>query len=341
MKRIRIPMTMAAVVFAVAFSFANTRAQSEVAQAFDLESGWNAAFLEVQPMDRRPATVFDPPSEDNPDSQGGLENLESAWTWLSKETTAEFIQDPSEELYGQPGWLAHFAPGTAGFLTNLHAVLGNQAYLLKMSDAETWEVTGPPAMRKIRWVADSFNLVGFHLDPQNPPTFAAFFAPSAAHAGQAVYRLNNETGKWEFVQDPASAVMRSGEAYWVYCNGSSTYQGPLKLDLPVSSGLHYGAGLTRQTITLTNLSSVTRTVTLALSGTVVLYYREYDPQEGYFTWRPLGQMPPIAVQPESARNVWLEVRREQMAVGLSDGLLQIADDRGIRIRAPVSAERVQ
>ena len=196
-------------------------------------------------------------------------------------------------------------------------------------------------MRKLRWLADSFNMAGFHLRPDSPPTFAAFFAPSAAHVGQAVYRLNNASGKWEFLQNQATATMRSGEPYWVYCGGSSTYQGPLKVDLPMSDGLHYGSSLTRQTITLTNLSSVTRTVTLALSGAVGLYYREYDPQEGYFTWRPLGQMSPIALQPESSQNVWLEVRREQMAVGLSEGLLEVTDDKGIRIRAPVSAERIQ
>lgn len=337
MKRIRIPMTMAAVVFAIAFTFAKAHAQSQVTQTFTLKPGWNAVFLEVQPDPRDPATVF-----------AGLDQLDSVWTWLSRESTAEFIQDPSEGLYGQPGWHAYFKVDETDFrskLTNLYAVLGNQAYLFKVKSGApaelTWQITGVPSMRKIRWLADSFNMVGFHLRPDSPPIFAAFFAPSAAHNGQAVYRLNNQNGKWEFVQNPAAANLKSGEAYWVYCDGSSTFQGPLRVDLPMSDGLHYGSSLTRQTVTLTNLSSVVRTVNFALSGEVVLYYREWDVTTGYFTWKPLNQMPAVALQPESSQNVWLEVRREKMAVGLSEGLLEVTDDRGIRIQVPVSAERIQ
>jgi hypothetical protein len=210
-----------------------------------------------------------------------------------------------------------------------------------MSAEETLQVSGAPAMRKIRWLADSFNMVGFHVDPDNPPTAAAFFAPSPAHEGQALYRLNNQSGEWEFVQNHTTAVLQSGEAYWIYCEGSSTYPGPLGVDLPMSNGLHFGATQNIGTVTLTNFSAVTRTVTFTQSGNVVLYYREWDVTEGYFTWKPLDQMSAMAIQPESSRNVWLEVRREQMATGLSESVLEIGDDKGVRIRVPVSAEKIQ
>jgi hypothetical protein len=330
MKWIKLSTAVAAGVFAIVFTFAKAQAQSEVIQNFELKPGWNAVFLEVQPAPRDPATVF-----------AGLTGLESVWTWLSKATTVEFIQDPSEALYGQPGWHAYFPSGGTPFLTNLYAVLGNQAYLIKMSAAASWQVTGTPAMRKIKWMPDSFNMVGFHIDPNAPPTFAAFFAPSQAHAGQAMYRLNNQSGKWEFVQDPASAAMGSGEAYWIYGEGISTYQGPLTADLPMSDGLHFGETLTRQTVTLTNRAYGTRTVSLTLSGHVVLEYREWNQTSGYFIWQTLQQMPPITLQPESSRNVWLRVRRDDMAVGLSESVLEITDDKGIRIRVPVSAEKIQ
>jgi hypothetical protein len=135
--------------------------------------------------------------------------------------------------------------------------------------------------------------------------------------------------------------LQSGEAYWIYCEGSSTYPGPLGVDLPMSNGLHFGATQNIGTVTLTNFSAVTRTVTFTQSGNVVLYYREWDVTEGYFTWKPLDQMSAMAIQPESSRNVWLEVRREQMATGLSESVLEIGDDKGVRIRVPVSAEKIQ
>jgi hypothetical protein len=338
MKRMKIPGAIAAAVLVLSLTCTTARAAGEVTQTFTLKPGWNAVFLEVKLDPRDPAAVF-----------ANLEHLESVWTWLSRESTAQFIQDPSEGLYGQPGWHAYFKVAESDFrskLTNLYAVLGNQAYLLKVKDTApadgfTWDITGAPAVRKIRWLADSFNLVGFHLDPANPSSFAAFFAPAPAHAGQAMYRLNSQSGKWEFVQNAAAANLKSGEAYWVYCEGSSTYPGPLGVNLPMSVGLLSGARLTRHTVTLTNLSPVTRTVNFALSGDVVLYYREWDVMTGYFTWMPLNEMPAIALQPESSRNVWLEVRRELMDPGLSESLLEIADDKGIRTRVPVSAEKIQ
>ena len=338
MKRINISMSVAAlaVSLAVTWTFAQAQSAGEVTQTFNLKPGWNAVYLEVQPEPRDPATVF-----------GGLTDMESAWTWLSRESAAEFIQNPSEGLWGQPGWNAYFnQTDFRSKLTNLYAVLGNQAYLIKMKNTApaggtSWQVTGAPSMRKTRWLTDSFNMVGFHLDPNNSPTIAAYFAPSSAQAGQAVYRLNNLSGKWEFVQNPSATPLQSGAAYWVYSEGSSTYQGPLGVDLPMSDGLLFGDGLTRLTVTLSNLSAVTRTVTFTPSGNVVLYYREWDVTEGYFTWKPLGQMPAVAIQPESSRNVWLEVHREQMVAGLSKSVLEIADDKGGRIRVPVIAEKIQ
>jgi len=323
-------------ILALTVLLVTVRAQAQVTQTFTLKPGWNAVFLEIQPEPRDPASVF-----------AGLPQLDSVWTWLSRESTAEFIQNPDEGLWGEPGWHAYFTSEKESFLTNLFAVLGNQSYLVKMkasAPAETpWIVGGNPSVRKIRWLPKSFNLVGFHLAPDNPPTFQTFFAPSSAHTGtgQAMYRFSNQSGKWESVENPATAKLAAGEAYWVYCEGSSTYQGPLRVDLPMSDGLNYGASLTRLTVTLNNISEVGRTVGLSLAGGVVLYYREYDPTAGYFTWHPLGQMSPIALDPGHSQNVWLEVRRNQMTTGVSQSVLTIADDKGIRIQVPVSAERIQ
>jgi len=336
MKRLRILISVATLTLSLFFICSVANGQSVVTQTFTLKPGWNAIFLEVQPDPRDPAKVF-----------AGMEHLDSAWTWLSRESTAEFIQEPEEGLWGQPGWHAYFTAETEMFLTNLYAVLGNQAYLIKIKQTApseiTWEVTGSPSLRKNRWLADSFNFVGFHLDPGNPPTFQDFFAPSPAHAGQAAYRLNNQSGKWEFVQNPATTKLRAGEAYWVYCEGASDFQGPLSLDLPMSNGLRYGAVSKVVTVTLSNLSEDTRTATFTSSGKVVLYYEGYDKESGYFTLYPLGQMPPQVIDSGRSLNVWLEVRREKMDLepSLSESVLQILDDRGVRLRVPVSAERIQ
>ena len=84
----------------------------------------------------------------------------------------------------------------------LFAVQANRAYLLKIDGNQpvTWTVTGTPEVQNYRWAPDSFNLVGFPVDPQQQPTFGQFLAPSPAHAGQPIYRL--VAGQWQEVTSP-------------------------------------------------------------------------------------------------------------------------------------------
>lgn len=333
MKRIKIPGVIAAVFLVLSLICSTAFATGHESQTFNLKPGWNAVFLEVQPDPRDPATVF-----------AGLPVGSSVWTWLSRESSVEFIQDPSEDLWDQPGWHAYFDSPDTNFLTNLYAVLGNQAYLIKVGGSETitLEISGTASIRNYRWVADSFNLVGFHVAKGKEPTFEDLLAPSTAHAGQAVYRLNSDD-KWEFVEDMTTTRPAYGEAYWVYCEGRSSYQGPLEIDLPLSTGLNFGASLTRLTVTLSNLTDAARTVSASLTGEVTLYYRDYDPNQGYFTWQSISAsgMPPVIVDPGRSRNLWLEIRRELMDPGLYLGTLEISDDMGNRFLVPVSAEEIQ
>jgi hypothetical protein len=71
-----------------------------------------------------------------------------------------------------------------------------------------------------------------------PPTFGQFFAGSAAHRHNRLYRLVD--GSWKRVSDPSSESMRSGEAFWIYSDGRSDYQGPLRVDTLARQGLVLG-----------------------------------------------------------------------------------------------------
>jgi len=304
-------------------------AQAAISQTFTLHPGWNAVFVEVQPEPSDPATVF-----------AGLP-IRSVWTWLGKDTVVEFITNPDEGLWGQPGWCAYFADPKEAFLTNLFAILGNQAYLIRVDGSEDvdWTVTGQPSTRKIKWIADSFNLLGYHIDPDAPPTFEAFFSPSDAHAGQAAYRLNTQ-GEWEFIEDLSADKMAFGQAYWVYCEGSSTYQGPLDVIMPNYDGINYGSSLNEHTLALRNLSGSDRAVVLTLSSTdVALAYRDYDASSGYFVWSPLEDMPSVDLSAGQQAIVKLAVRRELLPAGVSNTTLIVSDDQGTRIRIPVSVEQ--
>jgi len=94
-----------------------------VTQSFVLQPGWNAIYLEVQPTDNRASSVF--------------ANLpfSTVWTRAERLSSVEFIQNASEELFSQPGWLAWFNPSRAdAFLGNLYAVSANRAYLVEVTN---------------------------------------------------------------------------------------------------------------------------------------------------------------------------------------------------------------
>lgn len=301
-----------------------------VTQTFELRPGWNAVFLQVQPEPRDPASVF----RDLP--------VESVWAWIDRRSPVQFIQDPSEEPWGQPGWSVYYKSEPKAFLTNLHAVFAGWAYLVSFAGtkAQSWQVAGVPSAQSTQWVADSFNLAGFPLDPAASVTFADLLGPSPAHAGQPVYRMGKD-GKWQLIADHAAAAARNGEAYWVYCKGTSSYQGPVELTLPFGSRLDYGAVLTELTVTLSNQSGTARAVTLTLSSTdVVLAYRRYNTATSYFEWLPLSGMGPVQVDAGRQVNLRLAVRREQMGPGLREAVLEIGDGAGSRFLVPVSAEKV-
>ncbi|MCP5047934.1 MAG: hypothetical protein GY940_12230, partial [bacterium] len=124
---------------------------AQISQNFSLASGWNAVFLEVDPVDDDPAAVFD----------GISDQLVSVWMWNPNTGTVEFIQNPAELTPANPHYLTYIPDNPV--LTTLHAIHGNKGYLFQTSEAATLTVTGEPLLPKIDWKPNSFNLVGFHL----------------------------------------------------------------------------------------------------------------------------------------------------------------------------------
>ncbi len=316
----------------------SARGGGAVTQEFELNPGWNAVFLEVQPEPRDPATVF----------AGIASRLESVWTWMDRYSTVEFIEDPNEGLWGQPAWHVYFPASGAdparAALSNLFAVVGCRAYLIHLGGTGpvTLSVTGSPSVRSIRWTPNSFNLVGFHVKGDSPPTFASYFAPSAAHAGQPVYRLT-QAGAWEPVTNLAAETVRAGEAYWVWCEGGSTYQGSLGVELPMTDGLVYGASLPELPLTLRNLSAASRSITLTmLSPDVSLAHRRLAETASGYTWAPLTDAEPVTIDLASGKKtrLALAVARKDLLADTAASTLEILDDQGIRILVPVQASRV-
>ena len=200
MKRIRIMFNSRLGGLLLLVVLGGTTAQAAtVTQTIELEPGWNAIYLEVEPEINAIEQVF-----------AGIP-VASVWRWIPDDRPVSFIQDPDEELMTIDGWYGYFpAERPESVLTNLYNINANQAYLVKLqgSSSRTLRVTGQPALRPMTWRTDDFQLTGFPVEPGNGPTFASWFAGSEAHQGQSIYRLEN--GQWSEITRPQIERIDSG-----------------------------------------------------------------------------------------------------------------------------------
>ena len=319
-------------------------------QTIVLQPGWNAVYLEVAPQ---------PSDCDN--ALAGL-GVERVWGSNRRFSPVQFVQSATSLLPTQPDWLFYVPVNNAlAGQQSLFHLEGGKCYLIKLPDhaaPRTWTILGQPSLRKIEWVPNSLNLVGFSLDREKPPTFAQFFRPSPAHAGKPVYRLAAD-GAWTQVTNLTTATMRSGEAFWIPTTGASVYQGPLALTVPQRTGLTYGAAALQQNLSIQNLSSGSRSLIFTLlpsavpptngfaplAGPVPLSYHTLDLTGKIAPWVPLvAPLSPAGIAAGQTVELQWAVRRPDMvenAAGtgaIYQSLLEIRDTAGSsRLVIPVTA----
>lgn len=302
-----------------------------VTQTITLHAGWNAIYLEVEPINTSP--LVNEGTEEDPVwvhekttmeavfAQLACENcLESVWAWNVPFSTKDYIVDPAEGLWDEPGWLRYFPEGSAGpdggsrtFLTDLLALHANTAYLVKLDDVLaaplTLSVAGQPVAENQRWLKDSYNLAGFPISPDTNPTVAVFFGNSAV---TEVRQLTSD-GHWEKIDD--TDTLAYGQSYLAYFDGeaagaSEGFKPPLSVDESVPDELEFspGVGGERQTIPLENTCAIPITVTISFAeageAAPPLYYEDAvtDPPT-YIDLRTNAVNVPLA--PGEKRNIVL------------------------------------
>jgi hypothetical protein len=324
-----------------------------ITQTLTLRQGWTAVFLAVEPEIAECDAVF-----------AGTA-VESVWMWNKQFSPVQYIQDPNTLLPGQPEWLTYLRPADPSRpAANLFALQGGKPYVIKATAATTLNLRGRPIIRPANWLADSFNLAGFLVSSNNPPTLQAFFAPAATLAGQPVYRLGT-AGTWQPVVSTSSTTIAPGESYWVHSTGYSSYPGLLQVSFEQGTGLDFGRLLTEQTLRIRNTSSNSITCTLtrsastgpsstlgpAVAGEVPLSYWRMNlaQNQAGFVPLPASLVSPV-IPPQGEWSLRLAVRRADMPPftlppGFSSAnyqsILKLTDTQGSEIPIPVSSDGLQ
>jgi len=193
-----------------------SHAQALRSQVIALVPGWNAVYLEVDPVESDPAVLF------------AGSPVEVVASHASPKRGAQFVRNPTSDLLSTYGWAIWYSPSRPdAFLSTLFAVYGAKPYLIFAATNTTLEISGTAVPERLSWTPNAYNFVGFSVVSPGGPTFRQFFGGSPAHNHNKLYRLVN--GIWRQSLNPASEAMRSGEAFWIYCDGRSDYPGPLEV----------------------------------------------------------------------------------------------------------------
>lgn len=308
-------------------------------QTIELEAGWNAVYLEVEPLETEPSALF-----------AGTP-IEIVAAYFRPTTAMEFIDSPSEVLPDRKSWNVWYAPERDdALLSHLFAIQAHHAYLVYTEAAYTWSLEGSPYHDTIQWHPNAHSLVGFPINAAERPTFANFFTGSKAqaHASLQVYSL--EDGRWVLVTNPESVFMEPGVAYWTYSAGASEFSGPLIVDFANSSagGIVYSETSGAQQLTITNVSIYPQTLSLALQpGTtgllpVAYIIRSLDGENGSIESISVPFPETLTLGPLEAGQAFsldLEVLQEAVTVPVMSATLSIATDAGLRLEVPLVSIR--
>ncbi|MCF7731517.1 MAG: hypothetical protein K9N23_07510 [Akkermansiaceae bacterium] len=296
-----------------------------------LAKGWNAVFLEVDPVERAPGAVF------------ANVPVDIVARYFTLVTPVQYISDPADEPWKTKGWGVWYAPTREdAFLTSLHAIQGNRCYLIHATAAATWKVTGAVRLQQTSWKTDSFNLFGACIDPAAAPTFGRFFSGAGGRIGSRIYRLVE--GKWTKVNQPDATAMRPGEACWVFCSGQTSYQGPLDVTAGGDGGLDFGT--TGETLEVAVRNALPATADISVvrvapsgAGTSLPLNRVRRNLAQLETTYP-DLTAPIGfggVASGGEARVGIQLRRDRMTAAAQSTLLKITSSSGAVAWVPVKA----
>lgn len=294
-----------------------------VTQSIELQPGWNAVYVEIEPENNDIETIF-----------SGIP-VASVWRWIPEKLGSDFLVNPAEGLMNLEGWYGYFPePKPEAFLSNLYTLSANTAYLVKLegSVSKTIQLTGKPVYVKKKWRTNGFTLTGFPLVAGQEPSFGDFFANSPAHQGQPVYQLSPQ-GVWEAVDDPYLQRMKSGEAYWFYTNGTSRYQGMINVTIEQGESMEYRQAFTEMDLVLSNLSDVTNFVSLnRLNGySLPMKFLNEDLETGEIAWPDLPVTKVFEMQPGEDLVVTLAVDRLSFIEQRMEQVFSITNEQGAKV----------
>jgi hypothetical protein len=352
-KRLTMPTLMATLMY---LSSASVFGQWS-SQQIILSGGWNAIYLEVDPVNRNCDALF-----------AGYPQVESVWKYDRTFTTVQFQQNPSTPLPDSAHWIGWLPKSNPeAFLGKLTQLQGGNAYMIRVPDRAqsfVWSLKGMPSPPLDHWVPNTLNLAGFPVDKMVAPTVATFFQGiSEINVGpgtsSTIYSLNAD-GNESQIRQPEHTFLKAGTAYWLRVERflHSSLPFAIEGEYKASRKLDFGTDRTESLLTLRNLSGVPLNLKFALlpsesapngqpelAGPVPMARFVSDPIKKILGWQEFTSPFDVSLAVSESQDLRLGVQRNLLRAYRPSGtngamyqaLIEIRElSHGVRLVVPVA-----
>ena len=224
-----------------------------VVQRVDLQPGWNAVHLAVQPVPGSCSELF-----------RGLPVERIAW-WSRQTGQAEFDSDPMQTFPRSANWRNWYADDSKA--NTFGGLLSGKSYIVFANTAFSMDIKGVPRLGRGDWLAGEPVFTGLPVPAGNTLSFNHFFGFTdkidAVDSGD-VFRVGH-SGAYQSVFRPALEAVQPGTAYWIQAGEhNSSYYGPINVRLQsASDSLDFSGSFTPRRLEIENATDSIRSVTIS------------------------------------------------------------------------------
>ncbi|MBF0100188.1 MAG: hypothetical protein HQK77_04690 [Desulfobacterales bacterium] len=326
---------------------------SDFFQIIHLKPGWNAFRLLVEPNNNKCDVIFK-----------GLK-ITSVFTLNQSRDAIKDIPTIDSDIW------AHYSPNIDSTTEKspFFSLLGGESYLVHLDETESekdLKIIGVPCLKPFKWIRDSYNLVGFPVSENDPPSFDQFFNLSSNNLRESFYRLESD-GSWKNI-NPKKEKINHGEAYFIYSKSTSDYEGPIQIFSEERSRIDFSNYNNIEVLRIQNNSDIEREISISCSSQIsptnpnssltnpnhaaykgfILDYQlddqPIDENKIYNQWKPFSTIISIPIKPWQIRLLKLRFNRDDFRISdknkisLCDMLEFRSSDGCLFINIPVLAE---
>ena len=330
---------------------ASARAQW-VTRSYPLVTGWNGIWLAGDASYTTVADLF-----------AAYPAVTEVWRWNPNADQTNFVQTPSEPTTSSDEWTVWKRNDSDEQL--LSRMVANSSYLIRSTATTTLNVKQLVVPPTATWLISGANFLGFPSagSGTSAPTLSRYLAsyPSASTTVLApttkIYKyIGGELGPGNPLQvAPGTETLEKGKAYWFNVATVGNFTAPVEYEVASSAGLAFGRTQAVMSVGITNRSTTSLTLTVALgasesapgsqpavSGGVPLTQRVFNSSTNSYTETPMGGSFTVTIAASGRTTLDFGIDRSKMT-GTADAfyasILRFTDSAGLSdVSLPVSGQ---